>query len=205
MIGSHRILTGSRCTGSPSTVVSSTPCAVTTAMSWSSRITTSRVCDRMAGISEAMNISSLPRPTTTLPAPCLAATSRSGALAATTPTAYEPRHSPNARRAGGVVAPVLQALEAFHDDPDRVLAPDIPDNSTHGLFVLLGVAAALTPSALGPAFLDDLRASLQGEGPRWYVPGDDRARPDIRAIPDRDGRDQARVGTDERPVADHRL
>ena len=79
--------TGSRCTGSPSTVETSTPWAVITATSLSSRITTSRVCARMAGMSEATNISPRPSPTTTLPAPCLAATSRSGAAVATTPTA----------------------------------------------------------------------------------------------------------------------
>ena len=87
MIGSHRIRTGARCTGSSPSVLSSTPPDVTTATSSSSRITTSRVWARMAGMSEAMNISPLPSPTTTLPAPCLAATSRSGAAVDTTPTA----------------------------------------------------------------------------------------------------------------------
>ena len=43
---------------SPASVETSTPCAVTTAMSPSSRITTSRVCARIAGMSDAMNISS---------------------------------------------------------------------------------------------------------------------------------------------------
>src|SRR2546422_361039 len=79
MIGSHRIRTAWRCTGSSSSVDSSTPSAVTTATSLSSRITTSRVWERIAGMSEAMNISPRPSPTTTLPAPCLAAISRSGA------------------------------------------------------------------------------------------------------------------------------
>ncbi len=67
MIGSHRIRTGSRWTGSPSSVDSSTLSAVTTATSSSSRMTTSRVWDRIAGISDARNISPRPRPTTTLP------------------------------------------------------------------------------------------------------------------------------------------
>ncbi|PYN39019.1 MAG: hypothetical protein DMD98_02285 [Candidatus Rokuibacteriota bacterium] len=96
MIGSHRMRTGSRCTGSSSSVESSTPSAVTTATSLSSRITTSRVWERIAGMSEAMNISPRPSPTTTLPAPCLAATSRSGAAVETTPMAYEPATSARA-------------------------------------------------------------------------------------------------------------
>ena len=97
MIGSHRIRTGARWTGSSSSVDSSTPVAVTDATSPSSSTTTSRVWARIAGMSEAMKVSSRPRPMTTPPAPCLAATSRSGALAATTPIAYEPRTSRSAR------------------------------------------------------------------------------------------------------------
>ena len=67
--------------GSPSRVDSSTESAVTTATSSSSSMTTSRVWDRIAGMSEATNISPCPSPTTTLPAPCLAAINRSGAAA----------------------------------------------------------------------------------------------------------------------------
>src|SRR5213594_2561653 len=66
MIGSHRIRTAWRCTGSSSSVDSSTPSAVTTATSLSSRNTTSRVWERIAGMSEAMNISPRPSPTMTL-------------------------------------------------------------------------------------------------------------------------------------------
>src|SRR3989338_7337337 len=148
MIGSQWMRTGSRCTGSPSSVESSTPCAVTTATSRSSRITTSRVWERMAGMSEAMNISPRPSPTTTLPAPCLAATSRSGAAVETTPIAYEQvtsahaaltARAPRERRgapgggpplalagvqdghAGRVVAAVLEPLEPLDDDADRAL------------------------------------------------------------------------------------
>src|SRR3989304_142327 len=148
MIGSQWMRTGSRCTGSPASVESSTPCAVTTAPSSSSRITTSRVCERMAGMSEAMNISPRPRPTTTLPAPCFAATSRSAAAVETTPIAEEPGTSAPAAfpapaggrahledavvedgDARGIVAAVLEALEPFHDDPDRALVPHVADDA----------------------------------------------------------------------------
>jgi hypothetical protein len=69
---------GVRCTGAPSRSVISTPARVMTATSSSSSTTTSRVWERMAGMSEARKVSSSPSPTTTLPAPSLAATSRSG-------------------------------------------------------------------------------------------------------------------------------
>ncbi len=78
---------GVRCTGAPSSWVISTPRRVTTATSSSSSTTTSRVCDRMAGMSEARKISFSPRPTTTLPAPSFAATRRSGIWRWSTTTA----------------------------------------------------------------------------------------------------------------------
>src|SRR5437867_2043964 len=148
MIGSHRIRTGSRWTGSPSSVDSSTLSARTTAISPSSRTTTSRVWDRIAGMSEARNISPRPRPTTTLPAPCLrgrpgvADADRPGdgtvaqdglqRLQASGSTAdLQPTVGAEDRDAGGVVAAVLEALESLDDDADRALVTDVADDAAH--------------------------------------------------------------------------
>jgi len=34
--------------------------------------------------------------------------------------------------AGGVVAPILEALQSFDDDADRAPGTDVPDDSAHG-------------------------------------------------------------------------
>jgi hypothetical protein len=87
MIGSQVMWVTGRSTGRPASVWSRTPSRVTTAISPSSRIRTSRVWARMAGTSDATKYSPLPSPTTTPPAPVLAATSAPGSRSERTPTA----------------------------------------------------------------------------------------------------------------------
>src|SRR5260370_1149197 len=182
MIGSQRILTGSRWTGSPSTVVSSTPCAVTTAMSLSSRITTSRVCARMAGMSEAMNISPRPKPTTPRPARVAEAErARDGLLAQHALGGLQAaRRGPHLQavrvehgHARGIVAAVLQPPEPVHDDRDRVFVADVTDDAAHTLAVLFRLARPLRAVAGappgGPPPLCHLLVALDAHGVRGPV------------------------------------
>jgi len=46
--------------------------------------------------------------------------------------AFEHLEPSEHRDAGGVVAAILEPLQPFDDDADRILVPDISDDSTHG-------------------------------------------------------------------------
>src|SRR5258706_9234720 len=77
-----------------------------------------------------------------------------------------PGRAPNlqARGAGhrdprGVVAAILEAPQALQHDVDRVLVPDIPDDSTHG------PAPSAWASCLSVSGRPSLRASPAGRGP----------------------------------------
>ena len=87
MIGSQTMRVTGRSTGRPASVESRTPLRPTTAISSSSSTITSRVWERMAGMSEATKYSPSPSPMTTPPAPVLAVTRQSGSRSDTTPTA----------------------------------------------------------------------------------------------------------------------
>ena len=108
---------------------------------------------------------------------------------------------PQHGHAGRVVAAVLEALEPLHDDADRVLVADVADDAAHGVSPWLSrVSSCGRPS---PRAL--LARAGDGQRPGRHVLGDHRARAHVGALPDGDGRHEARVGADERAGADSGL
>ena len=104
--------------------------------------------------------------------------------------------------AGAIIAAIFEPLEAVEQPLRDVALPDDADNSAHRyLGRLPGHPLA---EALGPAGDALLLAALDRQAVGLDVLGDHRSGADDRAVADRHRRDQARVGADERPRADHR-
>src|SRR3989441_11483369 len=78
-----------------------------------------------------------------------------------------------------------------------------PPRST--LFPYTTLFRSLLRLPRGPAFLHDLVAAADRERAGWNVLGDRRAGADVGALADRERSHEARVGADERVVADPRF
>ena len=110
------------------------------------------------------------------------------------------------RDAGRVVAAVLEPPQPVDEDGHDVLRSDVADDSAHdGLSpdsfrTLLRLRRLLLDPALDVALL----AGADRERAGGHVLADRRAGADVRALADRDRRDQLRVAADERAVLDRR-
>src|SRR5450759_5523838 len=70
---------------------------------------------------------------------------------------------------GAVVAAILQSAQAVHDDTQRLLIPDVPNDSTHVLSVTGPVGASARNRRTGPVTLSTCVESLGTSGikRRW--------------------------------------